>query len=179
MKKILGTGVASALATLLITGGAALGSAHSSKTNSSLGLDEEYLTTAIQGDRFEIQGGQIALQKSQNATVRSLAQTLISDHTKSLAEAKALANQLHTQIPHSPSFSEAWELKIVGSFTGNDFDRWYTSLEVADHKQDITEASGEMHNGKQAHVRLSARREIPILKHHLALSKAALKAVGG
>jgi putative membrane protein len=111
--------------------------------------------------------------------VRSLAQTLITDHTKSLSEAKSLANQLHTEIPHSPSFSEAWELKIVGSFSGTDFDRWYTSLEVADHKQDISEASGEMHNGKQAHVRLSARKEIPILKHHLALSKAALKAVGG
>ena len=33
-------------------------------------------------------------------------------------------------------------------------------------------------NGKQAHVRKSARRELPILMTHLKLSEAAAKAVG-
>lgn len=32
-------------------------------------------------------------------------------------------------------------------------------------------------NGKQAHVRKSARRELPVLKTHLRLAKAALQAV--
>ena len=83
-----------------------------------------------------------------------------------------------TQIPHSPSPSEQWELQVVASFSGNDFDKWYSTLEVQDHKQDISEASNEAKNGKQAHVRKSARRELPILKTHLKLSEAAAKAVG-
>lgn len=77
----------------------AFGSAQTAKTNSSLGLDENWLQTSIQGDRFEIAGGQLALRKSQTPAIRTLAQTLIKDHTKSLREAKTLANALHTQIP--------------------------------------------------------------------------------
>jgi putative membrane protein len=179
--KRLATAVAACVATSVLVAGAtgAFGAAHTAKTNSSLGLDENYLETSIQGDRFEIAGGQMALQKSQLPAVRTLAQTLIKDHSKSLREAKTLANSLHTQIPHSPSFSETWELQVVSTFSGNQFDKWYSSLEVQDHKQDISEASNEAKNGKQAHVRQSARRELPVLKTHLRLSKAALKAAGG
>ena len=179
MRRIIMAATACATAAVLAAGASgAFGSAHSAKTNSSLGLDENWLQTSIQGDRFEITGGQLALQKSQTPAVRTLAQTLIKDHTKSLREAKTLANALHTQIPHSPSPSETWELQVVASFSGKDFDRWYSSLEVADHKQDISEASNEAKNGKQAHVRESARRELPILKTHLRLAKAALQASG-
>jgi putative membrane protein len=179
MRKTLTATTIAALAALLATGSIALGSAHSAKTNSSLGLDENWLSTSIQGDRFEIAGGQMALQKSQNAAVRTLAQTLVTDHTKSLKATIKVANKLHTQIPHQPSESQAWELRIVSSFSGTDFDRWYSSLEVADHKQDISEASAEHHNGKQAHVRAMAGHEIPTLKKHLNLAEAAVKAVGG
>jgi putative membrane protein len=179
MKRIATAALACACASVLAAGATgAFGSAHTAKTNSSLGLDENWLSTAIQGDRFEIQGGQMALQKTSNAAVKTLAQTLVTDHTKSLRESKTLANALHTQIPHQPSQSEIWELSVVNSFTGADFDRWYASLEVADHKQDIEEATNEAQNGKQAHVRQSARRELPILKKHLKLAKAALAAVG-
>jgi putative membrane protein len=182
MRRIATAAAVCAAASVLATGATGAfgaGAAHTAKTNSSLGLDENYLETSIQGDRFEIAGGQMALSKSQTPAIRTLAQTLIKDHTKSLREAKTLANALHTQIPHSPSFSETWELQVVNSFSGAEFDKWYASLEVQDHKQDISEASNEAKNGKQAHVRKSARRELPILKTHLRLSKSALKAVGG
>lgn len=180
MKRIGMAAAACAVASVLAAGtSGAFGSAHTAKTNSSLGLDENYLQSSIQGDRFEIQGGRLALQKSQTPAVRTLAQTLIKDHTKSLREAKTLANKLHTQIPAKPSFTQVWQLQVVSSFSGNQFDRWYSSLEVQDHKQDISEASNEAKNGKQAHVRQSARRELPTLKAHLKLAKAALKAAGG
>jgi putative membrane protein len=175
------TAAAACAATAALAVGAtgAFGSAHTAKTNSSLGLDESWLETSIQGDRFEIAGGQMALAKSQTPAIRTLATTLVKDHTKSLREAKTLANALHTQIPHQPSPSEQWELQVVNSFSGADFDKWYARLEVQDHKQDISEASNEAKNGKQAHVRKSARRELPILKTHLKLSEAAVKAVRG
>src|SRR5206468_2135848 len=57
------------------------------------GLDAYWLRTSIQGDVFEIRGGQLALQKSNNTAVRTLAQRLISDHTKSLQDALDLAKK--------------------------------------------------------------------------------------
>ena len=43
------------------------------------GLDVYWLRSSIQGDVFEIRGGQLALQKSSNTAVRTLAQRLITD----------------------------------------------------------------------------------------------------
>jgi putative membrane protein len=179
MKKLLTAAVLSALAALLATGSLALGSAHSAKTNSSLALDENWLSSSIQGDRWEIAGGQLALQKSQNSAVRTLAQTLITDHTKSLKDAIKTANQLHVKIPHQPNPVQQWTLTLFQSLSGTDFDRWYSSGEVADHKLDISEASTEHHKGKQPHVRAMAGHEIPTLKKHLGLAEDAVKSVGG
>jgi putative membrane protein len=180
MKRLVTAATACVAASLLAAGvTGAFGSAHNAKTNSSLAFDENYLSTSIQGDRFEIEGGKLALMQSTTTAVVKLANTLVKDHTKSLKDSEALANTLHTQIPSTPSFSQVWELKVVNSFSGADFDRWYSDLEVQDHKQDISEASDEVHNGKEAHVRLSARKELPVLKQHLRLAKAALKAAGG
>jgi putative membrane protein len=168
----------SALVALLATGSLALGSAHSAKTNSSLGLDENWLSSSIQGDRWEIAGGQLALQKSQNQAVRTLAQTLITDHTKSLKDAIKTANKLHVRVPHQPNPVQQWILSLLKSENGADFDRWYSTGEVADHKLDISEASGEHHNGKQADVRAMAGHEIPTLKKHLGLAEDAVKSLG-
>jgi putative membrane protein len=177
--KLLAAATVSALAALLATGAVALGSAHTAKTNSSLGLDENWLSTSIQGDRWEIAGGKVALSKSQNSAVRTLAQTLVTDHTKSLKDAIKTANKLHVRVPHQPSFTQRWSLSLFQSLSGTEFDRWYSSGEVADHKQDIEEASTEHHKGKQADVRAMAGHEIPTLKKHLNLAETALKSVGG
>jgi putative membrane protein len=179
VKKLLIAATISALAALLATGSLALGSAHSAKTNSSLALDENWLSSSIQGDRWEIQGGQLALQKSQNAAVRTLAQTLITDHTKSLKAAEKVANTLHLQIPHQPNPVQVWTLSLFNSLSGSSFDLWYSTGEVADHKLDISDASNEHHNGKQPHVRAMAGHEIPTLKKHLNLAEAAVKSVSG
>jgi putative membrane protein len=143
------------------------------------GLDQEYLTTAIQGDRFEIDGGAVALKNSQNATIRALAMRLIKDHKKSLGEASKLARSLHIKIPRSPTPPEQWEIQTISGFQGAAFDKLYASLEVADHKQDIDEATAERDMGSNASVRKSAAKELPVLTKHLQLSRAALRAVGG
>src|SRR3954466_12706974 len=102
--------------------------------------DEQWLMMSIEGDRFEIQGGQLAQQKGTTEKVRALGARLVKDHSESLATAIALAEKLGIEVPDSPSPSQQWELRAVAQFTGRQFDRWYADLEVQDHIQDITEA---------------------------------------
>jgi putative membrane protein len=141
------------------------------------GLDKQYLTSSIQGDRFEITGGKLAESKSQNAQVRALGARLVKDHTKSLHQAIAMAHKFGIDVPKAPTPSQRWELQIVGSLSGQPFDQAYTSLEVADHHQDISEAANEVTDGTDQQVRSAAHDEIPTLRIHLHLSEAALKAV--
>ncbi|HEY0632513.1 MAG TPA: DUF4142 domain-containing protein [Thermoleophilaceae bacterium] len=138
-------------------------------------LDRHYLKSSAEGDAFEIKGGKMALEKSSDREVRKLARTLVKDHTKSLRETKSIARSLGVKVEAKPSPSQAWELSVVESKSGRAFDRWYASLEVQDHKQDITEAQEERHNGTNSRVRVSARQEIPDLRKHLALARRALR----
>jgi putative membrane protein len=166
---------AAALATAQIASGRAHHARHHHRVSA---WDKEWLMTSIEGDRFEIIGGKRA-QKSDNAQIRALGARLVSDHSKSLSDAIKLAHKFGIEVPKAPSPSEQWELKTVSRFTGSAFDKSYADLEVFDHIQDIQESQDEVDMGTNRQIRKDAKTEIPMLKEHLKLSKAALAAVGG
>lgn len=146
-----------------------------SKSSSKVSAaDEQYLQTSISGDRFEIIGGKLAEKKSNNGAVLKLAKRLVSDHSKSLSDAVKLAHELKIDVPSSPTPSMIWELKAVATFKGKAFNHWYSSLEVYDHVQDIDETATEVLNGTNSKVRDDARTELPMLREHLKLARAAL-----
>jgi putative membrane protein len=136
-------------------------------------LDEEILRSSIQGDRFEIVGGKIAETHAGSARVQHLGTRLVKDHTKSLREAVALAKRLGISVPSTPSTSEEWELGMVSSLSGNAFDVAYSRLEVQDHKMDIEEVHTELQGGSNAEIRALERKDLPVLRYHLHLSKLA------
>jgi putative membrane protein len=143
------------------------------------GLDSSWLRTSIEGNRFEIAGGKLAQEKGQNAAVKALGARLVKDHSKSLAAAVKTAKRLHIEVPKTPSPPMEWELSIVSTMSGAAFDQWYARLEVADHKQDIDETKNELAVGLNAQVKKLARTDLPKLREHLKLSRAAAKAAGG
>jgi putative membrane protein len=139
--------------------------------------DESWLQTSISGDRFEIAGGKIALARSQNGSVRALAQRLIKDHTQSLHDAIQLAEQWGMKPPPSATPSEQWELHRLRYMPKNVFDIEYASLEVKDHNQDIEETGFEARDGQASSVRQEAKKDLPMLNMHLRLAKATVKSV--
>jgi putative membrane protein len=138
--------------------------------------DEEWLMMSIQGDRFEIAGGQLAQQKGSTAIVRALGARLASDHTKSLKDAVDEAKEYGIQVPDSPSPSQQWELRVVSTFSGKAFDRWYSDLEVQDHRQDIQETQDEIDKGTNPDIKQLAKDDLPMLQEHLKLAEQALAA---
>src|SRR4051812_47254038 len=133
--------------------------------------DANYLQNAISGDRFEIIGGKIAISKTGNSTVRALAQQLVQDHSSSLRDAVRVAKQLNVKVPDAPTPSQVWQLNMVRSLSGSQFDVAYTTLEVKDHQQDIGETTFEVVHGGSTQVKAAAKKELPMLKMHLSLSK--------
>lgn len=163
-----------AIAAVIAIPASAAGSGKSSKKVSS--GDEQYLQTSISGDIWEIEGGKWAQKHSHNAAVLKLANTLVMDHSKSLSDAVKLAHSLKIDVPSSPTPSQIWELKMVESLKGKAYDHWYSSLEVYDHLQDIDETGTEVSTGTNSQIRDDAKAELPMLKKHLRLARAALAA---
>jgi putative membrane protein len=171
------TAAACAAATLVT---ASVATAHPARHHARFSAwDEEWLMTSIMGDRFEIAGGNLAQSQSSNAQIKALGARLVKDHTDSLKSAIKLAHRLRIEVPKTPSPSQQWELKVLGRMSGAPFDKNYADLEVFDHRQDIQESRDEVKLGSNRKVRKEAKTDLPVLKKHLKLSKAALAAVGG
>jgi putative membrane protein len=138
--------------------------------------DENWLQTSISGDRFEIAGGKIALNRAETPAARALARRLIHDHSKSLADAVELATDLGVGVPPAATPSEQWELNRMKNIPRSSFDVQYAALEVKDHDQDIEETGFEARDGELFQVRAEAKKDLPMLNMHLELSKATLAA---
>jgi putative membrane protein len=138
--------------------------------------DENWLTTSISGDRFEVAGGKIALSRATTPAVRALARRLITDHSKSLQESIQLAERWGVKPPPAATPSEQWELNRMKNIPRGWFDVQYSSLEVKDHEQDIEETGFEARKGQAWEIRQEALKELPMLNMHLKLSKQALAA---
>jgi putative membrane protein len=134
--------------------------------------DEQWLMSSIEGDRFEIAGGQLAQSKGDSSAVRDLGARLVADHSKSLQDAVDVAEHLGIDVPGEPSPSQQWELRAVAHLSP--FDHWYADLEVQDHMQDIQEAQDEVKKGCNRAIRHLAAEDLPVLRQHLALAEAAL-----
>ncbi|MGN6869297.1 MAG: DUF4142 domain-containing protein [Solirubrobacteraceae bacterium] len=173
MKRLL-TSVCACLAIVAITAVPVAGAKSHKSSSTVSAADAQYLQTSISGDRFEIIGGKLAEKKSKNAAVLKAANTIVTDHTKSLSDAIKLAHSLKIDVPSSPTPSEVWELKVVAAAKGKAFNVLYSSLEVYDHLQDIDETSSEISEGTNSQVRDDARTELPMLRKHLRLARAAL-----
>jgi putative membrane protein len=136
-------------------------------------LDEQWLTTSLQGDLFEVKGGKSAQQKGTGSAVKQLGARLASDHSKSFKDGSKLATSLGIEVPKAPTYPQKWELSQVGSLTGAAFDQGYTSLEALDHMQDIKDAKGEIADGSSEAVISIAKQDLKMYQDHLALVKKA------
>ncbi|MEA2381638.1 MAG: putative rane protein [Solirubrobacteraceae bacterium] len=136
--------------------------------------DATWLMTGIQGDRFEIIGGTAAESKGATAAMKAFGARLVKDHSKSLRDAERAARRFGVDVPKTPSPSEQWELRTVGSFAGAAFDRSYADLEVQDHIQDIQETTDEVSEGCNVTVRGLARDDLPVLRQHLKIARQLL-----
>jgi putative membrane protein len=133
--------------------------------------DKMWLQNSISGDRFEIQGGQIAQARAATQAVKDYGARLVTDHTKSLKEAMALAKAHGVKIPKAPTPSEQWELRVVAGQSGAAFDTLYVDLETADHEQDISETHDEISDGTNVGVRAAAKKDLPMLVTHLKIAR--------
>src|SRR4051794_38627317 len=165
-------------ATVLATGGLATAAGPASARATSA-QDKTWLSTSMQGDRFEILGGKLAMTHSTNARVQNLGHRLMIDHSAALKRSAAAAHSRDVDVPREPSPSEQWELDMLAQLQGAAFDRAYTSLEVKDHEQDISEATDESKTGSDRNVVHLARKAIGMYHRHLHLSEVAFRSLSG
>lgn len=158
-------GVVAALAS-----GAALAAADKSCDQGKYSAaDKIWLTSAAEGDHFEIAAARVALERG-NSSVKLLGTRLLDDHTNALKSAEKVAQDLKIPLKDKPSPSQEWILNILQK-PSIDFDPTFADLAVRDHHQDIEETQEAADSGCNAEVRKLARDSLPVLKKHLEMAE--------
>ena len=133
--------------------------------------DKEWVAQAGLAGLAEVQMGNLALQKAQNADVKAFAQRMVTDHTKSneelvqLTSAKGLT--LATELSGEPKAG----LDHLMSLSGAEFDKAYMQHMVADHDKAVALFTTGSTSAQDADIKAFATKTLPTLQEHAKLAQ--------
>ena len=160
--------------------GSAQGSGSSQGSRSGQGAganlshqDKEFVKDAAENNAAEIASSQLALQHASSGDVKSFAQMMIDDHTKTGNELKGLADQKGVKISDSPSLMQKTQAKMLAQRKGASFDQHYAeSIGVKAHQDTIKIFQKEADKGTDPELKAWAAKTLPALQQHLQQAQA-------
>jgi putative membrane protein len=143
--------------------------------NSAIGVSpstQDFVTEAAQSDMFEIKSSNMALGSADAAT-KSFAQTMISDHTKTSTDLKAMLGKGGAQatLPTAPSSAQQSMIDKLQSLHGADFGKLYHSDQVSAHKDAVSLFQRYGKDGADAKLKTWASTTEPALEKHLEMAQ--------
>lgn len=137
--------------------------------------DKTFMTKAASAGMYEVQAGQLALQKSSDPAIKNFAQRMVDDHTKANSELTALAGKKNVTVPTALIKSDQSMLDKLEKKSGPEFDKAYRKQMVATHKKAVSLFDNESRNGKDADVKAWAAQTLPKLQEHGGMAEALKK----
>jgi len=140
--------------------------------------DKKFADAAAKGGLMEVMMGRLAATNGTHASVKTLGEMMVKDHSKANDELKKWASSANYTLPSVLDADQQKKYDDLKAKKGTDFDRMYADLMVSDHKKDIEEFKKEGSDGTEANLKSFANKTLPTLQHHLMESektKAAVK----
>ena len=138
--------------------------------------DSKFLQEAIQSNIAEVKMSELALQRSNDDGVREFAHRLQTDHSVSMQQTTALAKDLGTSIPSTPSAEAQQHYATLAKLSGQEFDAVFVNHMVAAHREAVAKFDDEAHANPSSAISDFATKTLPTLKQHLATGEALLGA---
>ena len=151
----------------------ATGAATDAERDSALAdEDETFLENAIQGSYAEIEGSQLALDKTESQDVRQFADMMIKDHGQMVKEATKLATEKGMTPPEGPSAMQTTEITALKALTGGAFDAMYVNrIGVASHEATVEMFEEATKEAQDPDVKAMAEKTLPKLREHLEAAR--------
>ena len=140
---------------------------------------DDFWNDAARGGIAEVEFARIALERSQNESVRDFAQHMIDDHTKANEELKSLAAQKNVTLPTEMDAKHQTMAKKLRGESGDEFDRDYIRSQVKDHEMIVKLFTNASTGAADADVKAWAAKMLPTLREHLESARSLDSRLGG
>jgi putative membrane protein len=142
--------------------------------NSALGIapkTADFIKEAATSDMLEIESSKLAQQKG-NATEKTFAGQMITDHTKTSSELKSLvSSDLKAAIPTTLDDSSQKKLDKLRDTKPGDFSSEYDPMQVSAHKDAVSLFERYAKGGDDPKLKDWAGKTLPTLQHHLEMAQ--------
>lgn len=135
-------------------------------------LDYLLLMMRSQGDVAQLRMADLALNRSRQESILSLARLLRDYHTPALQSKRALALATGTSPVYEPSTAQQAVCAGLGHVNAQLFDVAWSSAQVVLHLQAIDLALSHTRLGDVSAFVSDAQQELPVLEQHLAMAQA-------
>jgi len=132
--------------------------------------DKEFVVKAGMGGLFEVQAGNLALEKASNQDVRTFAQRVVTDHSKANAELAQLATTKGVALATELAGDHKAAMEHLTSLNGAEFDKAYMHHMVDDHTKDVGEFEKASTSATEAELKAWAAKTLPTLREHAKLA---------
>jgi len=135
--------------------------------------DAQFLVDAASMNMMEIKLSELAKGSAVSDDCKKLADMMISDHQKSLAEVQALAQKKGVTLPTDLSEGDMKDYNNLNEKKGVDFDKEYCDMMVKGHKDAVDKFEKAANDAADADIKSFASGTLPTLRTHLDHSRAA------
>jgi putative membrane protein len=142
-------------------------------------LADDPLGDIAAGNMAEIALSQIAVDRSQDPSVKQFAQMMVDDHTKAADQIKTLATTKNVTLPAAVDSKHQSAITKLGTLSGADFDREYIRLMVKDHEKMVSLLQKQADRGADADIKTLAAGLLPTVQSHLAQAKTISGTLAG
>ena len=138
--------------------------------------DAGMLRDIAQANMAEIETARVALEKSQNADVKKFAQMMVDDHTKGLADVKALASAKGFDLPDGVDMKHKANMVEFKTIKGDTFDKQYMKhAGVGDHEATLKLLKKTQAEAADADLKALATKMMPVVQEHLKHAQGMAK----
>lgn len=134
-----------------------------------------YVSEAGQSDGYEVTSSRLALTRAARPKVRTFAQHMIDEHTKTTQMIMDAARQGGLTPPPAPPAPDAVRASLLDALTqlGTDdskaFERRYLAQQMQAHREALALHQTYAQKGDNAALRQVAGQVVPHIQHHIAM----------
>ncbi len=131
-------------------------------------LPSTYVMKARAGDLYEKESSRLLLTTTKNAKLRSFAEKMIADHTKSTNDVKAAAMKagLHAKPPMLEPTGRA-NMAALRQVSGTARDMLYVEQQKASHDAALEVHQGFANSGMSRPLKSAAAKIAPVVQSHI------------
>jgi putative membrane protein len=129
--------------------------------------DVKFAKTLAAGGMAEITFSKLAEQKAAAGKLKDFAERMVKDHTKAADSLSAIAQKENITLPAAMDADHQSKYDSMQKMSGDDFNKAYVNMMVADHKGAVSLLTDEAANGKDPALKAFAGKILPTVQSHL------------